>query len=197
MRQPSTILARRADASLSVRDAHPPFLLPFLLPRACAEPGRARAAAELCADQPSPPRPDSSRQSLPHLTLHLCSTSPTSFGPSPGRNGAADRRRHCCPSLEHRPLRRAPSPGPPPRKSSHGELGRALLTLPDPLPTRIRCHRRRFAAAPPRTRYAPPAHAAGPPCAPPLAVDDNAPARHPSSNSSIGKHPKSPPSLFH
>ena len=70
-RRPSTIFSRRADASLSVRDAHPPFLLPFLLPRACAEPGRARAAAELCAGRSSPPCPVSSRQSLLHLTPQL------------------------------------------------------------------------------------------------------------------------------
>ena len=146
------------------------FRFAILLPRIAsgAEPMQCRrrtsrrptldAAVQSRAPQPPPPHP------------HRCSTASTSIGPSPGRNRSRRRR----PPLELRRSfafthRRTPS-RPPPLKSSHGELGRALLILPDPLPTRIRGYCRRSAAAPPRTRYAPPAHAAGPPCAGPCAI---------------------------
>ena len=147
MRRPSTILARRADASLSVRDAHPPFLLPFLLPRTCVEPGRARAAAELCADQLSPPRPVSSRQSLPHLTPHLCSTSPTSFGPSPGRNRAADRRRHCRSSRSFALSVELPLPDFLSPNRARGELAATSSTSPTSSPFDFRAAVAKKAAA--------------------------------------------------
>ena len=159
----ANLVPREPSYPLPVPSLSEPFPSPSSRPRQ-AEPERAVIVAVAAPTTPLLSRSIPRVPIAPSLIPNLSHLSPSSAVPFPRPNRA---RRPRLPLLGRRELRPVVDLRPPgllrPNRL-RGELVHDLLSLLDLFIARISHHRRRSAAALPRTPCSPPAHAAGPPC---------------------------------